>query len=62
MPSKTPRRPRDPNQLAKLILDLSTGAATEEPPKKKFSSKGGTACGSPCAHAEAVVGNSDNES
>jgi hypothetical protein len=24
-----PKRPRDPNQLAKLIVDLSTGDATE---------------------------------
>ena len=28
-----PKRPRDPNQLAKLIVDLATGAATEERPE-----------------------------
>lgn len=27
-----PKRPRDPNQLAKLIVDLSTGEATESDP------------------------------
>ena len=29
-----PRRPRDPNQLAKLMVDLATGAAMEPEPKK----------------------------
>lgn len=28
--TRTPKRPRDPNQLAKLIVDLATGEATEE--------------------------------
>ena len=27
-----PKRPRDPNQLAKLIVDLATGDAVEEDP------------------------------
>jgi len=27
--SKTPRRPRDPNELAKFIADLATGEAEE---------------------------------
>ncbi len=27
--TRTPKRPRDPNQLAKLIVDLATGEATE---------------------------------
>jgi len=27
-----PRRPRDPNQLAKRIVDLATGEATEQTP------------------------------
>jgi hypothetical protein len=27
---KHPKRPRDPNQLAKLVVDLLTGNATEE--------------------------------
>jgi hypothetical protein len=29
-PRQTPARPRDQNQLAKRIVDLSTGEATEE--------------------------------
>jgi hypothetical protein len=29
--SKLPKRPRDPNQLAKLIVDIATGEATDEP-------------------------------
>ena len=29
MTTKTPRRPRDANQLAKRIVDLATGEATE---------------------------------
>lgn len=35
--AKTPKRPRDPNQLAKLIVDLSTGQAVEpvKPEKEK---------------------------
>ena len=28
---KKPKRPRDPNQLAKLIVDLATGEASEPP-------------------------------
>jgi hypothetical protein len=27
--AKTPKRPRDPNQLAKLITDIATGEADE---------------------------------
>lgn len=27
--TKTPKRPRDPNQLAKLITDIATGEASE---------------------------------
>jgi hypothetical protein len=27
--ARTPKRPRDPNQLAKLIVDIATGATTE---------------------------------
>lgn len=30
--SSKPKRPRDANQLAKLIVDLSTGEAQEEQP------------------------------
>jgi len=28
---KLPRRPRDPNQLAKLIVDIATGEAPRDP-------------------------------
>lgn len=30
--AKTPKRPRDPNQLAKLIADIATGEITEPKP------------------------------
>jgi hypothetical protein len=30
---KQPKRPRDPNQLGKLIVDLATGAAHEDKPE-----------------------------
>lgn len=30
--AKTPKRPRDPNQLAKLIADIATGETTDESP------------------------------
>ena len=29
--AKTPKRPRDPNQLAKSIVDLATGEVAESP-------------------------------
>lgn len=29
MSTKHPKRPRDPNQLAKLIVDVATGEATD---------------------------------
>jgi hypothetical protein len=29
---KHPKRPRDPNQLGKFIVDLATGQRTEEKP------------------------------
>lgn len=29
MTAKTPKRPRDPNQLAKLVVDLATGQAQD---------------------------------
>lgn len=42
---KTPKRPRDPNQLAKMIVDLSTGTISEEPDmlsdQQKFARAGG---------------------
>jgi len=30
-----PKRPRDPNQLAKFIADIATGDAVDTPPAKK---------------------------
>ncbi|HEX5309800.1 MAG TPA: hypothetical protein VFW38_12055 [Solirubrobacteraceae bacterium] len=33
MPDRSRKRPRDPNQLAKLIVDLATGEADEVPPE-----------------------------
>lgn len=33
--TKTPKRPRDPNQLAKLIVDIATGDQTETLPSPK---------------------------
>jgi hypothetical protein len=32
MPDRSRKRPRDPNQLAKLVVDIATGEATEEDP------------------------------
>ena len=31
--AKTPKRPRDTNQLAKLIADIATGEAADESPE-----------------------------
>lgn len=44
----TPKRPRDPNQLAKFIVDLATGQAAESPEKQESAAaelgrKGGLA-------------------
>jgi hypothetical protein len=47
--AKTPKRPRDPNQLAKLIVDISTGEEENIKPAEKVSAavalgkRGGTA-------------------
>lgn len=35
MAEKHPKRPRDPNQLAKLITDIATGSQTETLPPAK---------------------------
>lgn len=32
MPDRSRKRPRDPNQLGKLIVDLATGNAVEDDP------------------------------
>ena len=31
MPERSPKRPRDPNMLGKLIVDLATGQASDAP-------------------------------
>jgi hypothetical protein len=45
--AKTPKRPRDPNQLAKFIVDIASGEGPEERPKDEaamaLGSKGGKA-------------------
>jgi hypothetical protein len=33
MPDRSRKRPRDPNQLGKLIVDLATGEVEETPPE-----------------------------
>jgi mono/diheme cytochrome c family protein len=49
MTAHTPKRPRDPAQLAKLIVDIATGEVEEEEPSatairaRKGGSKGGPA-------------------
>jgi hypothetical protein len=32
MAEKQPKRPRDPNQLAKLVVDIATGQVDDRPP------------------------------
>jgi hypothetical protein len=32
--AKTPKRPRDPNQLAKMIVDIATAEPVEPPPTR----------------------------
>lgn len=34
MTGKTPKRPRDPNQLAKMIVDIATGEKEDVNPSK----------------------------
>ena len=43
---KSPKRPRDPNQLAKMIVDLASGTMAESPsppptPAQEFARSGG---------------------
>jgi len=33
VPDRSRKRPRDPNQLAKLIVDIATGEAEDTPPE-----------------------------
>ncbi len=43
--AKAPKRPRDPNQLAKSIVDIATGSAVEAQPEPdsvvEFARRGG---------------------
>lgn len=39
--AKKPKRPRDPNQLGKSIIDIATGNAPPDPPVKAKARKGG---------------------
>lgn len=32
MPDRSRKRPRDPNQLGKLVVDIATGEAEDSPP------------------------------
>ncbi len=53
---KNPKRPRDPNQLAKLIVDLATGEASEPKsgaptPAQEFARSGGLKGGAARAKA-----------
>jgi hypothetical protein len=43
--AKKPKRPRDPNQLAKFIVDLSTGNTTETAPKESAKNPAAVALG-----------------
>jgi hypothetical protein len=35
MPDRSRKRPRDPNQLGKLIVDIATGEADDTPPESE---------------------------
>jgi hypothetical protein len=56
MPAKHPKRPRDPNQLAKLIVDIASGAVVEDKPEpptpaQEFARSGGVRGGAARAKA-----------
>jgi hypothetical protein len=50
--TKTPKRPRDPNQLAKMVVDIATGEIEE---RKELASKRGTVGGKVGGPARAKV-------
>lgn len=59
--SKTPKRPRDPNQLAKMMIDIATGEA-DQPEKsatEKRASKAGVIGGPARAKALTPVQRSE---
>lgn len=43
--AKTPKRPRDVNQLAKMIVDIATGNAPAEPPPDREKNPAAVALG-----------------
>lgn len=43
--AKTPKRPRDPNQLGKLIVDLSVGERVEAAPAEQSKNEAAAALG-----------------
>lgn len=45
--SKTPKRPRDPNQLAKMMVEIATGETDqpEQSPAEKRAAKAGSVGG-----------------
>lgn len=47
MPDRSRKRPRDPNQLGKLVVDIATGEIENEPvaPKHEGRRRGGEAGG-----------------
>jgi hypothetical protein len=46
MPTNASKRPRDPNQLAKMIVDMSTGEIPkEEPPTERIKNPAAVALG-----------------
>jgi hypothetical protein len=54
--TKHPKRPRDPNQLAKLIVDIASGAVVEDKPEpptpaQEFARSGGLRGGAARAKA-----------
>lgn len=53
MIEKTPKRPRDPNQLAKLIVDITSGEV--EKPEKSATGQRASAAGLKGGHARAAA-------
>jgi hypothetical protein len=41
MPQKRPKRPRDPAQLAKLMIDIASGEVADQQPTPKRGRTGG---------------------
>lgn len=50
-----PKRPRDANQLAKLIVDIATGAAKDETPKDDSKDPAAVVLGKKGGAARAAV-------